>query len=102
MSPRAKSHRATPKMPFSLILQPAELGLLRKIADHNSSSVAAVIKDALYKTIFKSHPGLAKSIVENEVDAFFDKLIAKLPGRGPTQAAKIKLKNQIVRGFLKK
>ena len=43
-------------MPFSLILDPNELGILRKMAQRENTSVASVIRRAWHTVIFKSHP----------------------------------------------
>jgi hypothetical protein len=89
-------------MPFSLILAPAELNTLRKVADQRGTSVANVIRSALHQTIFKHHPDLAAKMLENEVDAFLARLSEKLPGGGPKGAAKARLKKQLVRGLIGK
>ena len=90
---------ATPKQPFSLILEPDELSTLKKMARHQNTSVAAIIRQALHTVIFRSHPGLAKSAIENEVTSFLDHIGTKLPlGKGGPRRAR--LKKQMVSGLL--
>lgn len=90
---------ATPKQPFSLILEPDELATLKKMARQQRTSVAAIIRQALHTVIFRSNPGLAKSAIENEVNSFLDHLGNKLPlGKGGARRAR--LKRQMVSGLL--
>lgn len=89
-----------PKMPFSLILEPGELGILRTMADREGTSVAAVIRKALHTVIFKSHPDLARTAVENEVDSFLDTMSAKIPSGAARGARRAKLRKQLVSGLL--
>lgn len=88
------------KMPFSLILDPGELGILRTMADRDGTSVAAVIRKALHTVIFKSHPDLARSAVENDVDSFLDAMGAKIPSGVARGARRDKLRKQLVSGLL--
>ena len=107
-APRARRGRppgrgrgpSKPKMPFSLILDPGELTILRTMADREGTSVAAVIRKALHTVIFKSHPDLARSAVENEVDSFLDAMGAKIPSGAARGARRAKLRKQLVSGLL--
>ena len=90
---------ATPKQPFSLILEPDELSTLKKMARQQNTSVAAIIRQALHTVIFRTNPGLAKSAIENEVSSFLDHIGSKLPlGKGGARRAR--LKKQMVSGLL--
>jgi hypothetical protein len=90
---------ATPKQPFSLILEPDELTTLKKMARQQNTSVAAIIRQALHTVIFRTNPGLAKSAIENEVTSFLDHIGNKLPlGKGGAKRAL--LKKQMVSGLL--
>lgn len=90
---------ATPKQPFSLILEPDELSTLKKMARQQNTSVAAIIRQALHTVIFRTNPGLAKSAIENEVTSFLDHIGNKLPlGKGGAKRAR--LKKQMVSGLL--
>jgi hypothetical protein len=90
---------ATPKQPFSLILEPDELATLKKMARQQRTSVAAIIRQALHTVIFRDNPGLAKSAIENEVNSFLDQLGNKLP-LGKSGARRSRLKKQMVTGLL--
>ncbi|MEW5874614.1 MAG: CopG family transcriptional regulator [Candidatus Zixiibacteriota bacterium] len=91
--------RATPKQPFSLILDPDELTALKKMARGQRTSVAAIIRQALHTVIFRTNPELAKTAIENEVNSFLDHMGSKLPigSGGPKRA---RLKKQMVTGLL--
>lgn len=91
--------RATPKQPFSLILEPDELSALKKIARSRRTSVAAIIRQALHTVVFRTNPELAKTAIENEVNSFLEHLGTKLPlgAGGPKRA---RLKKQMVTGLL--
>jgi len=90
---------ATPKQPFSLILEPDELSTLKKMAKQQNTSVAAIIRQALHTVIFRTNPGLAKTAIENEVTSFLDHIGNKLPlGKGGAKRAR--LKKQMVSGLL--
>ena len=76
-----RGRRSTaPKQPFSLILNPDELAILRKMARKNGTSVAAVIRQALNTVIFQAHPELVKQGVERDVNEFLDRMSGRLPG----------------------
>lgn len=92
---------AVPKQPFSLILNPDELTILRKMARKDGTSVASVIRQALHTVIFRTHPDLAKNAIEREVDSFLDSMGARIPSglsKGPKRA---RIKKQLVTGLLK-
>ncbi|MBI3871554.1 MAG: hypothetical protein HY304_00565 [candidate division Zixibacteria bacterium] len=115
MSPRASKKRtggparrrtvrrgrgASPKQPFSLILQPEEMNILRRMARRDKTSVAGVIRQALHTVIFRTHPELAKNAIEKEVESFLDSVRTHLPpGLGQGQR-RSRLKNQMVSGLL--
>jgi len=89
----------TPKQPFSLILDPDELSALKKMARHQRTSVASIIRQALHTVIFRTNPELAKSAIENEVNSFLDHMGTKLPlGQGGPR--RTRLKKQLVTGLL--
>jgi len=99
---RRAGRSAGPKQPFSLILNPDELNILRKMARREATSVASVIRRALHTVIFKNHPDLAKHALEKEVDSFLEAMGARLPrglGKGATRS---RLKNQLVTGLMGK
>ncbi|HUU46504.1 MAG TPA: hypothetical protein VM118_12305 [Acidobacteriota bacterium] len=87
-------------MPFSLILDPNELGILRKMALRENTSVASVIRRALHTVIFRSHPDLARNAIENEVDTFLETVGTKLPSGAARGARRARLRNQLVSGLL--
>lgn len=91
-----------PKQPFSLILNPDELSILRKMARKEGTSVANVIRQALHTVIFRAHPDLAKNALEREVDSFLDTMGTRLPiglGKGAKRA---RIKKQLVTGLLQR
>jgi len=90
----------TPKMPFSLILDPGELSVLRKMARRENTSVASVIRSALHTVIFKSHPDLARHAIESDVDAFLETVGRKLPSGVAKGSRRKRLRNQLVSGLL--
>ncbi len=69
-----------PKQPFSLILNPDELSILRKMARKEGASVASVIRQALHTVIFRKHPDLAKAAIEKETSAFLSAIGTRIPG----------------------
>ena len=91
-----------PKMPFSLILEPGELQILRDLADKENSSVAAVIRKALHTVIFKNHPDLARATIENEVESFLNSVDNKLPSGIGNAAKRAKLRKELVTKLLRK
>lgn len=93
---------ANPKQPFSLILNPEELNILRKMARRENTSVAAVIRQALHTVIFRSHPDLAKHAIEKEVETFLDTVGARLPKGLAKGVKRSRLRNQLVTGLLGK
>lgn len=91
---------AGPKQPFSLILNPDELSILRKMARKEGTSVASVIRQALHTVIFRAHPDLAKNAIEREVDSFLDTMGARLPSGLSKGAKRARIKKQLVTGLL--
>ncbi|MEW5700981.1 MAG: hypothetical protein AB1792_01955 [Candidatus Zixiibacteriota bacterium] len=91
-----------PKQPFSLILNPEELNILRKMARRENTSVASVIRHALHTVIFRSHPDLAKHAIEKEVESFLDTVGARLPKGLAKGVKRSRLRNQLVTGLLGK
>lgn len=91
---------AGPKQPFSLILNPDELSILRKMARKDGTSVASVIRQALHTVIFRTHPDLAKNAIEREVDSFLDTMGARLPAGLSKGAKRARIKKQLVSGLL--
>jgi len=91
---------AGPKQPFSLILNPDELSILRKMARKEGTSVASVIRQALHTVIFRAHPDLAKNAIEREVDSFLDTMGSRLPSGLSKGAKRARIKKQLVTGLL--
>ena len=91
---------AGPKQPFSLILNPDELNILRKMARRENTSVASVIRQALHTVIFRTHPDLAKNSLEREVDSFLETMSARLPKGQIKGAKKSRLRSQLVSGLM--
>lgn len=91
---------AGPKQPFSLILNPDELSILRKMARKEGTSVASVIRQALHTVIFRAHPDLAKNAIEREVDSFLDTMGTRLPTGLSKGAKRARIKKQLVTGLL--
>lgn len=96
---RVPGTRSTPKQPFSLILNPDELNLLKKMALKEGSSVAAVIRSALHKVIFSTHPEMARSAIENDVESFLNHMGTKLALKRGT-VGREKIKRQLVKGLM--
>lgn len=92
---------AGPKQPFSLILNPDELSILRKMARKDGTSVASVIRRALHTVIFRTHPELAKSAIEREVDSFLDNVGARFPSGIAKGTKRSQIKKQLVTNILK-
>lgn len=90
-----------PKQPFSLILNPDEMSILRKMARKEGTSVASIIRQALHTVIFRTHPDLAKNALEREVDAFLDTMGARLPSGLSKGAKRARIKKQLVTGLMK-
>ena len=83
-------------MPFSMILQPEELSALRHIADKNGVSVAAIIRSAIDTIIFREYPERKKRIVEEEAEAFLERMSQRLPPSILTSAKRKEFKRQAV------
>ena len=97
---RIPGKRSTPKQPFSLILNPDELTLLKKMARQQGTSVAGIIRQALHTQIFSAHPEMAKSAIENEVESFLDRMGTKIALGGAPGAGREKLKRTLVKGLM--
>lgn len=92
---------AGPKQPFSLILNPDELSILRKMARKDGTSVASVIRRALHTVIFRTHPELAKTAIEREVDTFLDTMGTRFPSGLSKGTKRTQIKKQLVSNLLK-
>ena len=88
--------RNGPVMPFSLVLEPGEMGVLRKIAKERGTSVAGVVRGALHATIFRAHPEVAKRIIEEEVTTFIGTVGRRLTGQRLGSAQLARLRRQVV------
>jgi hypothetical protein len=97
---RIPGKRSTPKQPFSLILNPEELNLLKKMARQQGTSVAGIIRQALHSQIFSAHPEMAKTAIENEVETFLDRMGTKIALGGGVRAGREKLKRTLVKGLM--
>ena len=97
---RAPGQKVTPKQPFSLILQPDELNLLKKMARQQGTSVAGIIRQALHIQIFSAHPEMARSAIETEVETFLNRVGSKMALGGKSGAGREKLKRTLVKGLL--
>lgn len=58
------------KQPFSLILSPDELSFLRKIAQEENLSVAAVIRKAIYDMLTENNPEFRRVIAQKATEKF--------------------------------
>ena len=94
------SHPRKPIQPFSLILQPAELDVLRKLAKKEGTSIGAIVRRAIHTVIAKRHPDFGKQIVEAEADAFLSGVAMRLPAGAITPAKRAAFRKQLV-GALK-
>jgi len=97
---RIPGKRSTPKQPFSLILEPTELNLLKKMARQQGTSVAGIIRQALHTQIFSAHPEMAKTAIENEVETFLDRMGSKIALGGGSGAGRERLKRTLVKGLM--
>ncbi len=97
---RLPGQRPTPKQPFSLILNPDELNLLKKMARQQGTSVAGIIRQALHTQIFSAHPEMARSTIENEVETFLDRVGSKMAIGDRKGPGREKLKRTLVKGLL--
>jgi hypothetical protein len=96
-----RGRRSTgPKQPFSLILNPDELSILRKMARQEGTSVASVIRQALHTVIFRTHPDIAKNAIEREVDSFLDSMGDRVPSALSTGSRRARIKKQLVSGLM--
>jgi hypothetical protein len=80
-----------------MILQPEELGALRKIARKEGVSVGAVIRRAIDTVINRLHPERRKRMVGLEAEAFLDRLADRLPASILTGAKRKAFKNRLVK-----
>lgn len=78
--PRPKLYpKKAPVQPFSLILEPSELDALRKIADREKTSVAAIVRRAIHTVMYRANPEQLNRMVESEIDAFLNRVAEKFP-----------------------
>jgi hypothetical protein len=68
-----------PIQPFSLILQPAELSLLRKLARREGTSVAGIVRRAIHTVIGRVYPEFQGQMLESEANTFLDELATRYP-----------------------
>ena len=66
-------------LPFSLVLPPDELEVLRKIARQDGVAVGTIIRRAIYTVIYRVNPRLINRMLETEVDEFLDQLAQRFP-----------------------
>jgi hypothetical protein len=85
--------------PFSLILEPAELAALRKIAGKERTSMGAIVRRAIHSVLFRANPALVDRIVEAELDGFLKRMGEKFPGAGMKGAKRGEFKKQIVKAI---
>jgi hypothetical protein len=97
-----RTPRNGPVMPFSLVLEPREMGVLRKIARERRTSVADVVRGALHATIYRAHPEVAKRIIEEEVTTFIGTVGRRLTGQRLGSAQMASLRRQVVSALTKK
>lgn len=90
------------KLPFSLILDPGEMAVLRKMANKDDTSVANVIRAALNSVIFKNHPDLVRNAIASDVDSFLDSVGSKLPNGPVSGQRRTRMRNQLVAGLIGK
>jgi hypothetical protein len=98
-APKAK---AKPVMPFSVVLTPAEMTVLRKEAARQGTSVSGVVRGAIHKVLFRTHPGFMRKMVNQEVESFVDSLRTHRPGAKVTPALRARIRRQIVSVLVKK
>lgn len=96
-----RSSRNGPVMPFSIVLEPGEMRVLRKIAKERGTSVAGVIRGALYATIYRAHPEVAQRIIEEEVTTFIGTVGRRLTGQRIGSAQLARLRRQVVSALAK-
>lgn len=93
---RQGHYAATPKIqPFSLTFDPEELTVLRGLAHKRNTSVAVIIRQAIYSSMCRKDPSLVRFIVEREVDSLLDSLDLMLP-RGTMASGRPVLKKRLV------
>ncbi len=106
--PKRKSHRRQirssspsrkPLMPFSLILQPDEMGVLRQIAGKEGSSMGAVIRRAIHTVIARVHPEFWARLLDAEANAFLDQLATRFPATLLTAQKRKRFSLQLAKGL---
>jgi hypothetical protein len=91
-----------PPTPFSLILAPAELAILRQMATRHETSVGGVVRDAIHTALFRTHPDLARQLAERETRAFLDSLTTLYPGLRLSPVRRARLQRRVVSALLKR
>jgi hypothetical protein len=99
LAPKAK---AKPSMPFSLILTPAEMAILRKEAARQGTSVGGVVRGAIHAALFQTHPEMARQLAEKEAGAFLDALTTLYPGLRPSRVKRAQLQRRIVSALVER
>lgn len=102
--PRRRSRARTsnprkPIQPFSLILQPAELNLLRKLAGKEGTSIGAIVRRAIHTVIADKHPEFARQILESGADTFLSEVAMRLPAGAVTPVKRSAFKNQLIKSL---
>jgi len=98
----APTTKARPVMPFSLILTPQEMAILRKEAARQETSVGGVVRGAIHAVLFRTHPDFVRQMVNREVGAFFDSLQTRHLGAKVTPALRARIQRQIISALVKK
>lgn len=83
--------------PFSLILEPAELGILRKLARKEGTSMGVIVRRAIGVVIEQVYPQRRKLMVEHEAEEFLRSLSQRYPSSFLTSAKRSQFKRQVVR-----
>ncbi len=87
-------------LPFSLVLPPDELEVLRKIARQDGVAVGTIIRRAIYSVINRVHPEFVNRMIEAEVDAFLDQLAQRFPASTLTSAKRQAFKRRLVEALV--
>ena len=98
---RTLNVRTKPPMPFSLILTPAEMAILRKEAARQGTSVGGVVRGAIHKVLFRTHSDFVRRMVSREVASFLNTLRARHPGTRVTTALRARIRKQVISSLLK-
>lgn len=96
---RSTSPRRKPLMPFSLILPPDELNTLRKIADKEGVTVAAIIRRAIHTVIVSMYPEYKEQLLVSEAGMFLDELATRFPAKMLSASKRRKFRLQLVSGL---